>query len=200
MAKCCDNTPLSYVGAQRKEVWSNLLCLCMPLQWSVQESPAVLQLFCELRMPIWLNWNKTTEGIQPLRPFPIESRPVPTLARRAVGSLEWLDPLWSVWILSKAVTPPFSFPFACGGSQAGPAGVRLHSSAPTEHSGDLWLVLAFFYLNNSPALALKLLSSTNPHLGWNVIWAALGVTFVSRYQFLCVHSTQKLHSGTAGQS
>lgn len=160
----------------------------MPLQLAGQDLPAVLQLCLghELTMPIWLNWNKTAERIQPLRSFTSESSSLPLQGEMWV--LEVAGSSARLWTLPS----PFPLPVEDLSPvlpPAGPAGVKLHSSAPTEHSsGDLWLVLAFFYLNNSPALALKLLSS------------APDVTFASRYQFFCAHSTQKLYTGTAGQS
>lgn len=131
-----------------------------------------------LRMPIWLNWNKTAERIQPLRPFTSQSSTVPAPCKHSCGLSEvagssarlWTLPSFPLPVEDLIVLPP-----------AGPAEVKLHSSAPTEHSfGDLWLALAFFYLNNS--LALKLLSS------------ALDVTFASRYQFfVCTQHTETLH-------
>lgn len=141
------------------------------------------------------DWTETkSERIQPLRPFTSESRTVSCPCKEnyglseVAGSSAGCDPSFllslCLWRISGIVLP-----------QAGPAGIKLHSSAAAGHSGDLWLALPFFYLNNSPALALKLLSSTNLHLGWHVIWPALDVMFASRYQFLCVHSTQKFTLG-----
>lgn len=125
--------------------------------------------------------TKLQRGSSPWGHSPVRAGQFPALAGRAVGSQKWLVPQQGcepslpslcLWRISGIVLPP-----------AGPAEVKVHSSAPTEHSfGDLWLVLTFFYLNNSPALALKLLSSS------------LDVTFASRYQFfVCTQHTETSH-------
>lgn len=177
--------------AQRKEVWNHLPCLCMPLQLAVQELPAVLQLF-----RTWAENAHLNELKQNCREGPAAEV---IHQWEQCCSLPLQGELWALrsgWILSKALNPPFSFSLPVGDLSpvlppAGPAGVKLHSSAPTEHSsGYLWLVLAFFYLNNSPALVLKLLSS------------ALVVTsrHSSRHQFFVCTQHAELYTGTTGQS
>lgn len=105
--------PLSCEWAQRDEVWNDLPCLCMPLPLTVQESPAVLQLF-----GTWAENAHLTEPKQNCREDPATKVIHQWEQCCSLPLQEELWALWSGWILSKAVKPPLFFPFVCGGSQA----------------------------------------------------------------------------------
>lgn len=65
----------------------------------------------ELRMPILSELKQNLREHPATKVTHLRAVLFPALARRDVGSQKWLD-------VSKAVSPPFSFPLACGGSQA----------------------------------------------------------------------------------
>lgn len=53
----------------------------------------------ELRMPIWLNWNKTAERVQPLRSFTSESSAVPCPCKESCGLSEVAGSSARLWTL-----------------------------------------------------------------------------------------------------